>query len=72
MSSGESGVTLGRLIAAERNASAALEGVKEQRQITPLLAKQLQAAEAEILQLKQIVAALQAQIHSGRGTGPTA
>ena len=63
---------LGRLIAAERNALAALNWSREARDILRDLAARLSRVEAENVQLRSELQALRSQVFAQRGSGPTA
>lgn len=68
----EPGLTLGRMVAAERNALAAVNGVKELRELYQPLLERLEKLELENAALKQQVAALNSRFYQSMGSGPTA
>lgn len=63
---------LGRLVAAERNALAALENQKTARQVLQDLVARVARLEQENHQLKQQITTITGQIYAARGSGPTA
>lgn len=67
----EPGLTLGRLVAAERNALAALEALKHSQQQRAELAQRLARIEADNVRLAQRVDALTARVVVMMGTGAT-
>lgn len=69
--SNEPGLTLGRLIAAERNALAAINTLKALEKRLAGYEQQLTQIRAENVQLSQRINALQLQIVAGMGNGST-
>ena len=69
--SNEHGVTLGRLVAAERNALVALETVKSLAAKNNNLEKQVDKLLVENIEFRQQLSLLNAQIHGLRGSGST-
>lgn len=69
--SNEPGLTLGRLVAAERNALAAIEAVKNLMEKTNGYTSRIQRLETENLDLKRELNVLRAMMYGNRGGGPT-
>lgn len=69
--SNEPGLTLGRLVAAERNAVSALAEVKRVSAIAASLSDDLAKAKAEVVQLKGMLDVLNARTATLMGSGAT-
>lgn len=69
--SNEPGLTLGRLVAAERNALAAIESVKNVNARTGDYAERLQRLEQQVIDLVRENNILKARMYGAVGGGPT-
>lgn len=67
----EPGLTLGRVVAIERNALAAIEAVKQMNVRVSQLEAQLETVHAQKLQLEQQIQALNVRIAMMAGNGST-
>ena len=67
----EPGLTLGRLIAAERNALAGVEVSRRAESDVAALTQRVSRLELEVVQLKEAMARLNARVYSMMGSGAT-